>query len=241
MLAIVQARLESSRFPGKMLQPLAGRPVLARVLGRLQCVPRLDRIIVATAGPGAQQIADLAGACNVDYRVDKISRPNDVLRRFIGVLDHYDVPDDRAIVRVCGDNPLLVPAAITTLIRHWHVARSDYCGFWNPTAQLPMIRVPTGYFAEVVRAGALRRLHRSIGTSPEREDVTSGIYNQVLDGPGPPGRSGGGYCFSLSWLEVPDWYLSWGPPDTAIDLPEDLARVERYLGDRRILPREVWP
>ncbi len=104
--AIIQARLTSSRFRGKSLMPVAGKPLLVRVIERVQAMSFIDQIMIATSNnPADEPIEALAKSRDLlYYRGDE----NDVLQRF--VLASSDMSEDDLIVRFTADNPVYDPA-----------------------------------------------------------------------------------------------------------------------------------
>lgn len=111
VVAVVQARMGSSRLPGKALLPLAGKPVIWHVAERLKRSQRLDRIVLATTTAGADDpLADYASALGLT--VVRGSERN-VLARFVQAaeLTRADV-----VVRVTGDCPLVDPWLVDYLV-----------------------------------------------------------------------------------------------------------------------------
>jgi spore coat polysaccharide biosynthesis protein SpsF (cytidylyltransferase family) len=124
------------------------------------------------------------------------------------------------VVRVCADNPLIWPGGIDALVE---VAQKDteaeYVGYEMAPGD-PAILHANGWFAEVVRVGALRRLDFMLAREhPEREHVTQGLYT----------RAG---IFQCRWLPTPEWYGAEAPQNVSIDTPDDLRRVSDWLDDQ---------
>lgn len=165
--AIVQARMSSTRLPGKVLIKLSGAPMLQRQLERVQRATLLSNVVVATStdisdDPIAALCAELGINC---YRGDL----SDVLGRFIGALDAF--PTD-VVVRITADCPLISPRAIDSVIGAFLEADCDYLSnTLEPT-------FPDGVDIEVMSKQALREV-LAISTDPlEREHVTLGIYRR---------------------------------------------------------------
>ena len=119
--AIIQARMGSSRFPGKMLADLAGRPVLWHVSHRLGRCAGVGEIILATSdAPGDDPLAAAAGALGI--RVVRGPEAN-VLKRFSLALEHTAAS---VILRICGDSVLIDPALIDRLIALLETSGGDY-------------------------------------------------------------------------------------------------------------------
>ncbi|MCX7819630.1 MAG: 3-deoxy-manno-octulosonate cytidylyltransferase [Kiritimatiellae bacterium] len=105
VLGVIPARWASSRFPGKALHPIAGRPLLARVLDRVRCARRLNGILVATDD---ERIARLAMECGVEAVMTSPSHPSGTDRIAEAVRDRAaDV-----VVNIQGDEPLVDPQLV---------------------------------------------------------------------------------------------------------------------------------
>ncbi|HEY9078886.1 cytidylyltransferase domain-containing protein [Magnetovibrio sp.] len=124
--AIIQARMSSSRLPGKIMLDLAGKPVLWHVFHRLKKSTRINQIILATTTDSCDDVlVDYAHEHGVD--VVRGSRDN-VLSRFAEAVDLHN-PD--YIVRVTSDCPMLDPQVIDNLIEVLIKEQGDY-STWNP-------------------------------------------------------------------------------------------------------------
>jgi len=167
ILAILQARLNSTRLPGKVLLPLAGAPLILRMVERVRRARRIDRLVVAT---GDQASDDPLAQVLEDAGVDVFRGPlDDVLARFIGALDAF--PADH-VVRLTGDCPLIDPELIDATIALHLETGADY-------AQNRLVDrgFPKGQDVEVITARALRRASAAAMTREEREHVTWGVWN----------------------------------------------------------------
>lgn len=163
--AVIQARMGSSRLPGKVLRDLGGRPVLDWVVRAAQASGAVDRVVVATSvDPGDDPVAERAGALGADV----VRGPEqDVLARFVLAVE--TVPCD-AVVRLTADCPLLDPALIAAVVAAWREQPDlDYV---STTLQRSL---PRGLDVELARADALRSLART-ATGHDRVHVTSGLY-----------------------------------------------------------------
>lgn len=166
MLAIVQARFGSTRLPGKALLSIAGRPMLAHVIGRALAVPGVDQAVLATTVSAEDDaLADVAaslGVATVRGSVD------DVLDRFHSALRAH--PAD-AVVRITADCPLLDPVVSGLLVADYvaHRDETDYVSNVEPPTY------PDGLDTEVVSAEALERAWREARLPSEREHVTTYI------------------------------------------------------------------
>ncbi|MGL9769140.1 MAG: 3-deoxy-manno-octulosonate cytidylyltransferase [Sodalis sp. (in: enterobacteria)] len=106
-IAIIPARIASSRLPNKPLVDINGKPMVVRVMERAQ-VSGADRVIVATDHQMVVDAVKFAGGEVCLTRPDHQSGTE----RLEEVIDHYDFPDDRIIVNVQGDEPLIPPQII---------------------------------------------------------------------------------------------------------------------------------
>ena len=161
VVAIVQARVGSSRLPGKVLADLAGRPMLARVVERVCRAARVRDVAVATSRrPEDDAVAALCRAIGV--RCVRGSE-RDVLDRYHDAARATGADD---VARITADCPLLDPAVLDVVAEAYHGARADYaCNIEPPT-------FPHGLDVEAVSREALERAWRNARSPEEREHVT---------------------------------------------------------------------
>lgn len=160
IVAIVQARTGSTRLPGKILKPILGETMLARMLERVKRAKKLDAIIVATTDkPEDDATAELARKC--DVRVFRGSE-HDVLDRFYKAAREAGVD---IVVRLTGDCPLHDPAVIDQIIEHFYsLPGLEYT--YKPN------NYPEGLDAEVIPFAALTKAWKEASLSSEREHIT---------------------------------------------------------------------
>ena len=222
-VAIIQARLDSQRFPNKVLAEICGKPMLLHVIERVQKAQHVERVIVAAPASGGG--ATIKGHCG-EWGYECIVTPHpqeNVLGRITAVAEKVKAD---LVVRVCADNPMINSAGIDELLRRPSMGRADYTGY-RAADGTPMILRPSGWFAEVVSFGALRRADRELpGVSPAREHVTAWMYRMP-------------HQYSCHWLDLPAWYIDNKLPDTAIDRPEDIEKLEAWLAE--FDNEENWP
>lgn len=161
----VQARMGSSRLPGKVLADLGGRPMLSLQLARLA---RLDLpVVVATSDlPVDDPVAELAGDCGVG--VVRGSEA-DVLARYGLVIDQYR-PD--CVVRLTGDCPFTDPDIVAEVLAAHRRSGADY------TSNLFPRSYPKGLDVEVASAAALRSADAEAVDRAEREHVMPFLYRR---------------------------------------------------------------
>lgn len=164
-VAIVQARMTSTRLPGKVLMDICGKPALAHVIERLKRVPEIDAIVVATTtGHRDDAVHALARDLGVDgFRGDE----TDVLGRFAGAARaaRADI-----VVRVTGDCPLLDPSVVGRVIAERANSGADYAS--NTLRR----GYPIGMDAEAFLATALHAADQEALAEDEREHVTPFVY-----------------------------------------------------------------
>ena len=166
ILAILQARTSSSRFPRKVLEPLLGKPMILRQIERIRRARHIDALVLATSVDASDD--ELAQFCvEADVRVYRGSL-NDVLGRFIGAAQSVGSPD--WIVRLTGDCPLADPAVIDRVIEEAIQSGADYA------SNAVEATYPDGLDVEVMRAAALEAIAAEPRSDAEREHVTLALY-----------------------------------------------------------------
>lgn len=115
VLAVIPARLSSHRLPGKVLLPLAGRPMILHVLERARRAESVDRVIVATDDPTVQRVVQDAGGEAWLTSADHASGTDRVWEVVMRIRAEGG-PDPAVVVDVQGDEPLLDPAHVEALI-----------------------------------------------------------------------------------------------------------------------------
>jgi spore coat polysaccharide biosynthesis protein SpsF len=164
VLAVVQARMGSSRLPGKALLMIAGRPMLSHVLARALAVPGVDQTVLATTvNPEDDPLVEVARSEGVPSVRGSVE---DVLDRVHVALQAH--PAD-AIVRVTADCPLLDPEVSGLVVRDYlaHRGDADYVSNIEPPT------FPDGLDTEIVSAAALERAWREANVPSDREHVTT--------------------------------------------------------------------
>ena len=164
-VAVVQARFTSVRFPGKVLRPLRGRPMLAYLLEGLSHARALDGVVLATSTDATDDaIADFARAARIDcYR----GPLDDVAARILAAAQTRGAD---ALVRVNGDSPLLDPALVDLAVDLFRRAQPDVVTNVQPRS------FPKGQSVEVMSCAALSRAVAGMVTPDEHEHVTTHFY-----------------------------------------------------------------
>ena len=168
VIAILQARMTSSRLPGKVLMDLEGMPMIGRQLERIRDAKLLDEIVVATSTDTSDDIlVEYVESIGVNVQRGSLS---DVLQRFVDVLD---VSDCQTAVRLTADCPLADSEVIDGAIDLFVKSDIDYVS--NSLERT----FPRGLDVEVFRADILREVAQNDFTPISREHVTYGIYSRT--------------------------------------------------------------
>lgn len=168
-LAILQARMSSSRLPGKVLADVAGAPMILRQIERLRRARRVSRLIVATSvRPDDDRLAETLADAGVEVVRGDL---DDVLSRFIAALDAAG--DEAAAVRLTADCPLADPTVIDDTIALFESSGADYVSNTGDTRSFPK-----GLDVEVFKTAVLRQAHAETTDPYDREHVTPFIYRR---------------------------------------------------------------
>ena len=216
ILAILQARMSSTRLPGKVMAPILGRPMLLRQLERVQRAASFDRLLVATSSsPSDDAIARLCA----DHAITCFRGAlHDVLDRFVQAARPHS-PEH--VVRLTADCPLADPDVIDRVVERHLGGGFDY------TSNTRERTFQHGLDAEVCRYVCLGQAWRE-GTTPfEREHVTPYLWGSGL--------------FTVGQLcrESDQSHLRW-----TVDFAEDLELVRAiyaalYPGDQTFTTADV--
>jgi len=159
--AVIQARIGSTRLPGKVMYPLDGQPTLEHVVARTAHADSVSNVVVATSTePQDDVIEQYAPAFGAD--VIRGSESN-VLSRFERAVEQYD---PNIILRVTGDCPLISPQFIDASIDHIEAGTAEYV-----SAGLERT-FPRGLTCEAFSADSFERMCAESTESRHREHVT---------------------------------------------------------------------
>ena len=166
-VAIIQARLGSTRLPGKVLSDIAGRSMIARVIERADRIHGIGEVVVA--------IPDLAADDRLANAVTRLDRrvvrgpADDVLARYVLAMERAGA---EAIVRITADCPVLSPSISSAVVAAFVSDPVDYAS--NTLKRT----YPRGLDTEVFRAESLRQAADEATTPAEREHVTPFIWRR---------------------------------------------------------------
>lgn len=201
IVALVQARMGSTRLPNKVMKPLGGIPMIELLLSRLARAHEVDQIVVVTSVdernmPLIQHVHKLGYACEQGSE-------NDVLDRYLQAAKKHQAD---VVVRITGDCPLVDPALVDEVIRRFKAANVDYFSNTNPPTY------PDGLDIEVCTFEALQRASWETNDPFDREHVTP-----YLRKPGKFETAEMQHCQDLSALR---W---------TVDEPADLLVIEKVF------------
>ena len=165
VVAIIQARMGSTRLPGKVLKEIVGKPMLWHVINRVKNAKELDDIVIATTNLKEDtQILDLASEIGVKTYAGSES---DILDRYYqaAIMSKADV-----IVRITADCPLADPNVINKVVRYYLSNDFDYVS----TSIKPTY--PDGIDVEVFSFASLEKAWVEAKLASEREHVTPYIW-----------------------------------------------------------------
>ncbi len=222
-LAIIQARMASSRLPGKVLKPIADRPMLGWVVARAHRARLLDGVVVATTTDASDDA--VAAWCAREGIPCYRGHPLDVLDRYYQAAMAYDAD---VVVRLTADCPFLDADLLDDLLARFAEAGADFAANRLPE---PWGRsFPIGLDAEVFTLPALQRAWEEATAPHQREHVTPYFYDDV------PVEALHFRAHAPRWRETitPRGFRiallhaaeDWGSLRWTVDTPEDLALAQ---------------
>jgi spore coat polysaccharide biosynthesis protein SpsF len=165
VVAIIQARMGSTRLPGKVLKDIGGRTMLARVFSRVKQSARLDNVIVATTNSLADDV--ILAECQRYGLPCYRGSEDDVLDRYFRAAHAYKA---EVVVRITADCPLSEPEVIDRVVSLFLREQPDYAS--NTLER----SYPIGLDVEVINIDALEQAWREAVEAYHRSHVTSYIY-----------------------------------------------------------------
>jgi len=166
---IVQARMTSTRLPGKVLKKVQGKPLLAYQIERLQRVKYAEELVIATTyNETDEPIVKLCKELGVSYFRGS---EEDVLSRYYEAARTYKAD---AIVRITSDCPIIAPLVIDNVIKFYLDNQIKYDYVSNTLKRT----YPRGMDTEVFSFEILEQARHEAVNPPDREHVTPFIYRQ---------------------------------------------------------------
>lgn len=201
-VAIIQARMSSTRLPGKVLKPLLGLPSIVFMVQRVRKAACIDRLIVATStDPSDDALAQVLSEHGVECFRGNL---HDVLDRFYQAVT---LAQAGCVIRLTGDCPLIDADLIDAVARPVIEGQADYASNTEPPSY------PDGLDVEAFAFGALATAWREATLPSDREHVTPFLRKQ-------PERFRRVTVTALADMSALRW---------TVDHPDDLAHVQALL------------
>ena len=164
--AIVQARITSTRLPGKVLMDIEGKPMLWHTINRLKMAKKIDEIILAIPNTKKNDIlVEFAEEDNLKYFRGS---EEDVLSRYYLAAKKFNCD---IIIRITSDCPLIDPKVVDLIIEKHLKSGSDY------TSNVMKRTFPRGLDVEVFNFNVLEKVSQKAQSNPEKEHVTLYVRN----------------------------------------------------------------
>lgn len=208
LMAFIQARMNSSRYPGKSLAPLNNKPIIDRVIERVSMVVPDDNIVILTTTDHAEDplVSYLAERGIQYYR----GHPTDVFSRFSEALSDYPC---NKFFRICGDSPFLEPTLFQYSIEQYE--EGDYDIVTNVLSR----DFPPGKSVELLNSDTFASVEPEMLTHDEREHVTKYFYDNADE-------------FSIFDISCP--VNSYEQNTYAVDTLNDLKALEELLKEDKL-------
>ena len=211
IIALLQARTDSTRLPQKVLKPILDKPMIIHQLERTSKSKLIDKLILVTSSENSDdRLSQVVTNSGFDvYRGDK----NNVLKRFFDALNKFNLKSDDIIVRVTGDCPLHDATIIDEAILSFQNSKCDYLA--NCIEPI----YPDGLDVEVFNYQSLREAYLNATKNSQKEHVTPYIRDSGL--------------FVTKNLQKKPIYSNWR---LTVDEPRDFELIEKiynYFGDNQ--------
>lgn len=202
---VIQARMGSSRFPGKILETIDNQEMLRYVIERLKKT-NLPIIVATTVSEKDDVLVAFLEKNNINYIRGSESN---VLERYIDAATKYDLD---IVCRICSDSPFVDPELLLNL--HKEVLKTPHHDYWSYLLNnKPTVLSHIGVFGEFARVAALRQINSNINTpSLYKEHVTNGLYNQPE-------------VFRLYFKNIDNVFKKFDEIRLTVDTPQDLENI----------------
>lgn len=207
-IAFIQARMASSRYPGKSLAPLAGTPVIKRVIKRVnKGLPKCQVVVLTTHEPPEDPLVSYLRDENMTVLR---GHPTNVFHRFKSALEEYPC---ESFFRICGDSPFLEP----TLLQK---AKEIFTtGDWDIVTNVCPRDFPAGKSVELLDANVFNEISVENLSTSQVEHVTKYFYDNKKQ-------------YKIKDIKSPvsdDRCQSY-----AVDTLDDLKRLEKQLNNKSL-------
>ena len=208
--AIIQARMSSKRFPGKVMYEVCGKPLLGFLLKRLSKCKRLDAVVVATSTEKSDSV--IYDYCQRNRVPCHRGSLDDVAGRFREVIDLFGFD---GFVRLCGDSPLLDHRLVDEAVDIFSSGQFDL------VTNVLKRTYPKGQSVEVINSNVFRTVYPLMKFETELEHVTTYFYEHSS-------------CFAIFNFESGK---SLGNIQLSVDTPADMQTFESMIAG---LERPHW-
>lgn len=166
-LVVLQARMSSTRFPGKVMSPINGHPMIYWEISRISKAKLVNKIVVAISDQSSDDIlAEYLESIHQEYIRGSL---DNVLDRYVKAEEKYK---PSAIVRLTADCPLVMPELIDQYLEIFDKKDFDYL------SNILRLTYPDGLDIEIIAVGTFKRLLEFSLSKEEKEHVTLGIYSR---------------------------------------------------------------
>ncbi|MCA1055304.1 glycosyltransferase family protein [Rossellomorea aquimaris] len=172
VVCIIQARMNSTRLPGKILKEVRGKTLLEHQLERLAHSKKINQIVVATTNNNSDdKIINICRKLNINsFRGSE----EDVLSRYYEAALYYEAD---AVVRITSDCPLIDPEVVDEVVQHYLENYPSYDLVSNTIKRT----FPRGLDASIFSMDVLEEMNNKAVSAAEREHVTKYIYNNISE------------------------------------------------------------
>ena len=212
VIGIIQARMGSTRFPGKMSADLGGYPIIDWVIRRSKQSKLIHKLVLATSTKTENDyLVERAKKYSINtYRGSE----NNVLSRFVEVADEEDAG---VIVRICADNPFICGSEIDRIVALFLKKKPDYAFNHIPAMGNNYV---DGIGAEVISSRTLNKIAAETKNPNHLEHVTKFVWDHFNN-------------FTIQTIKAPVG-LNYPEISLDVDTPEDLEYLDNHLDDRII-------
>ena len=201
VVIIIQARMGSTRLPGKSLMDLCGKPLVGHILERVERAKTIDQIVLATSTTAENDaLADYVTRLGIDvFR----GAENDLLERYYKAAIHYNAD---TVLRLPADNPFPEPSEYDRLVEYHQSSDND---FSSNITNFMGNGYPDGIGVEAITMAALKKACENNTQPDQREHVALNFYDYVND------RVPEGSDFTVGTVKCPE---NISRPDIVLDI-----------------------
>jgi spore coat polysaccharide biosynthesis protein SpsF len=220
VVLVLQARMGSTRLPGKSMLDLAGVPLVGRMIERLKRANLLDEIVLATTLKAEDDILEKLAA---DVQISCFrGSEDDLVDRYYQAASQFDAD---FIVRIPGDNPVIEPSEVDRIVEFHQMSDFD---FSSNVIDFMGNGYPDGIGAEIFDFRALEIVWREVKDPYNREHIATNFYDYIGRRPASPGK------FRIGTVPCPKEFSR---PDVVLDVNTEeeyqfMRELYEYLSPR---------